>query len=327
MVEFGSIFKDEFQDFLTLRETCMSISGYKHYRCYLTSFDAYLSSCNLNEKHITETIINGWTSTISGKSGSKSNEIISIRMFIRYLQSLGVAVYIPVIPKVVDDYIPYIFSDAELDRIFSAADNFAVTRGQPNPYMQIEFPMIIRLLYGCGLRIGETLALQMKDVDLKGGIVTILHAKRGKQRLVPMSATLAEILKQYCYAMGIVGIPVAFLFPGTDPMKPASIRSIRNKFDVLARTLGIAPKERYWHERGPCLHCFRHVFVFKSFSKAEQDGRSIENSVPFLSTYLGHDSLNETEKYLKFSSEIYPRALELFEEYTIDVFPEVDYGQ
>ena len=327
MVEFGSIFKDELQDFLTLRETCMSISGYKHYRCYLTSFDAYLSSCHLNEKHITETIINGWLSTISGKTGSKSNEIISIRMFIRYLQSLGVEVYIPIIPKVVDDYIPYIFTDAELDRIFSAADNFAVTKGQPNPYMQIEFPMIIRLLYGCGFRIGETLALQMKDVDLEGGIITILHAKRGKQRLVPMSVTLTEILKQYCFAMGIIGIPAAFLFPGTDPTKPTSVRSIRSKFDVLARALGIAPKKRAWHERGPCMHCFRHVFVFKSFSKAERDGRSIENSVPFLSTYLGHDSLNETEKYLKFSSEIYPMALELFEEYTIAVFPEVDYGQ
>jgi len=35
--------------------------------------------------------------------------------------------------------------------------------------------------------------------------------------------------------------------------------------------------------------------------------------------------LKETEKYLKFSSEMYPEAMELFEDYTAQIFPEVDY--
>lgn len=327
MEEFGSIFKDEFRSFLALRKIGMSESGYKHYRCYLASFDKYLTSCRLEERKITETDVNGWLTTLTGKTSSKANEIISIRMFIKYLQTLGFDANVPIIPKVVDDYVPYIFSDTEIERIFAAADNFIVTKGQPNPHMQLEFPMIIRLLYGCGLRIGETLALQMKDVDLEGGVITILHAKKNKQRLVPMSLTLTEVLKRYCLAMGIVGIPNAFLFPSVDLAKPTSIRSIRNKFDVIAKNLGITLKERDWHERGPCMHCLRHVFVFKSFAQAELDGRSIDNSKPFLSIYLGHDSLDETDKYLKFSSEMYPKALELFEEYTAEVFPEVYYEQ
>jgi integrase len=327
VVEFNSIFKDEFQDYLSLRETCMSVSGYKHYRCYLKSFDAYLTDCGLGERQITEATINGWIVTLTGKSSSKANEIISIRKFIRYLQTLGVPAYVPITPKVLDDYIPYIFSDDELEMIFAAADDFKVNKTQQNPYMQIEFPMIMRLLYGCGLRIGETLALQMKNIDLDGGIITILHAKKDKQRLVPMASTLTDVLRRYCLALGIVGNPAAYLFPGIDPAKLASIRSMRNKFDVIAKSLGITLKEREWHERGPCMHCFRHVFAFKSFAKSEQSGRSIDESVPFLSVYLGHDCLNETEKYLKFSSELYPEALELFEEYTEGLFPEVDYEQ
>jgi len=67
------------------------------------------------------------------------------------------------------------------------------------------------------------------------------------------------------------------------------------------------------------------VFVFKSFSEAEKSGRNIDASVPYLSIYLGHDSLKETDKYLKFSSELYPDAMELFANYTSQVFPEVDY--
>jgi len=323
VVEFHSIFKEEFHDFLAMRKLGLSISGYKHYTCYLISFDAYLATCCLTEKRITENYINGWSRTLTGKTTSKANEIITVRMFIRYLKSLGISVYIPIVPKVADDYIPYIFSDAELKKIFTAADVFRVTRGQPNPNMQIEFPMILRLLFGCGLRIGETLAMQMKDVDLDGGILTILHAKKGKQRLVPMSFSLAEILRRYCLAMGIVGKPNAFLFPGVELDKPMSIRSIRSKFDVILKNIGITLEQRDWHERGPCMHCFRHLFVFKSFTQAEQDGRPIDDSIPFLSIYLGHESLSETEKYLKFSSEMYPEALSLFEGYAVNVFPEV----
>jgi hypothetical protein len=67
------------------------------------------------------------------------------------------------------------------------------------------------------------------------------------------------------------------------------------------------------------------VFAFKSFAKAEKSGRTIDDSVPYLSLYLGHDSLKETEKYLKFSNELYPEALKSFENYTSQVFPEVTY--
>ena len=45
--------------------------------------------------------------------------------------------------------------------------------------------------------------------------------------------------------------------------------------------------------------------------------------MPFLSTFLGHKNLNETEKYLKFSSTMYPDAMRSFENYIGDIFPEV----
>lgn len=323
MMEFRSIFKEELQNFLAVRQAVLSTSGIKHDICYLSAFDAYLASIQLREKALPESAITGWIKTLTGKTSSKANAIIVIRIFIKYLHTLGVSAYTPVIPKVSDDYMPYIFSDGELDRIFAAADNIRVTKGQPNPTIKIEFPMILRLLCGCGLRIGETLALQMKDVDLDGGILTLLHTKKEKQRFVPMSQSLTEIMRSYCLAMEIHGVPDAFLFPGVDPSIPMTVRSARNKFDVILKNLGIKTPNRNWHERGPCIHCLRHVFVFKSFLKAQQDGRSIDDCVPFLSTYLGHDSLNETDKYLKFSSELFPSALELFEDYAGMVFPEV----
>ena len=49
-----------------------------------------------------------------------------------------------------------------------------------------------------------------------------------------------------------------------------------------------------------------HYFAIHSFAQAEQNGRPAEDSVPFLSVYLGHHDMDETEKYLKFSGDMFP---------------------
>ena len=69
----------------------------------------------------------------------------------------------------------------------------------------------------------------------------------------------------------------------------------------------------------------RHVFAFKSFAQAERTGRHMNDAVPFLSIYLGHDSLDETSKYLKFSSELFPDAIDTFGDFMEGLMPEVDY--
>ncbi|GAE93140.1 mobile element protein [Gracilibacillus boraciitolerans JCM 21714] len=324
MPDFKSILRIEFADFLSMREVVLSESAYAHDCHYLTSFDSYLINCNLQHKEIYESVITEWVKNLSGKSSSVGNKVIVIRMFLRYLSSMGIRVFMPPIPKVTDDYIPYIFSDEELKRIFALSDNIILTKSQPNPYIQLEFPMMLRIMYGCGLRVGgETLALKMKDVDLDGGILILKQTKGDKQRLVPMHQTLTSILIKYCLAMALIGKAEALLFPSAIQEVPLSVKSARNKLNTILKYADISLKGRAKWERGPCLHCLRHVFAFKSFTEAEKSGRSINDSVPYLSIYLGHDSLKETESYLKFSSELYPKAMELFEDYTLQVFPEV----
>jgi len=153
----------------------------------------------------------------------------------KYLNSIGITSYIPPIPKVADDYVPYIFSDEELERIYLRADNLDVSSAKKNPLIQYEFPMVIRLMYGCGLRIGETLALKMKDVDLLGGILTMRHTKGDKQRLVPMNPLLTEILERYCLAIGIVGVPDAWLFPVFGKDESMTPKDTQHCFEKILR--------------------------------------------------------------------------------------------
>lgn len=55
-----------------------------------------------------------------------------------------------------------------------------------------EAGIVCKLLYGCGLRVAEGLALRVKDVDLDGGTVTVRSGKGDKDRI----ATLPKVLLQ-----------------------------------------------------------------------------------------------------------------------------------
>ena len=214
-------------------------------------------------------------------------------------------------------------SDEERERIYQQVDNLEVSHPTKNPLMPFEFPMIVRLLYGCGLRFGETLALKMKDVDLIGGILMMRHAKGDKQRWVPMHPLLTKILARYCLAMGVVGVPDAWAFPVPGQEQSMTPKDAQHGFEKILRLANVSLPGRKKQECGPCLYCLRHVFVLKSFAAAEKAGRTIDDSVPYVSLYLGHDSLQETEKYMKFSSELFPDALALFSDYSAGVLPEL----
>jgi len=327
MIEFNSVLKDEFFQFLQLRIATKSKSASDHDRHTLQLFDTYLCGIGSKDKNLSEEEVTGWLTTLEGKSSSKANQVIVIRIFLEQLKGYGIEPYIPPIPKVNEDYIPYIFSDIELVNIFILTDELSTGSILKNKYIHLEFPMIIRLMYGCGLRIGETLYLQMNDVNMELGVLTLRYTKGDKQRLVPMHPSLTDILKHYCMAMGIIGIPDSYLFPESTFDKALKVASARHKFEAILKHADISLLGRKKHERGPCLHCLRHVFTFKAFRNAEMEGRRVDDLVPYLSIYLGHDSLKETEKYLKFSSEMFPEAMGLFDDYTTQIFPEVNFDE
>lgn len=330
MTEYNSVLADEIVSYLDLKKVMNRPSTIAHEKGHLHHFDQYLCNIQCEDKAVSEQIMTGWQKTITGKSITISHKVTTIRKFTEYLNTVGIAAYIPAIPLVRSDYVAYIFSDEEVKAIISLAD-----RMKPMPHENPDYrdallymPMILRILFGCGTRLGETITLKMKNVDLDSGTLILTETKRRKQRIVPMHVSLTAIVMQYCYARGIVGDPDRYLFGirGVDGTEKAiSEQRVQLRFSRILSTLGISPKERQWHERGPCLHCCRHSFTIKSFSIAEKNGRKLDDAVPYLSIYLGHENLNETQKYLKFSSEMYPEALQQFSDYTNSIFPEVSY--
>lgn len=326
MTGFISPFKTELEEFLRIRERSVAPETFKDdIRC-LRSFDVYLGRHGYTERIVPEDAVNGWIQQMQSESDVSLKTVSArlgyLRNFLRYLQYCGVPVFIPTNPRCAEEYIPYLFSDEEIERIFQVADSFSAG----SDFVRAEFPMILRMLYGCGFRIGELLSVRVGDVDFRRATVLLRNTKNKKQRLVPMSSSLTLMLERYCMALGLSTKPDGYLFPGRKPGQAISKHTVYARFITVLKIAGIyVPPEP--HKRGQCLHCFRHVFAVRSFAQAERSGRSPESSVPYLSVYLGHFDMDGTEKYLKFGGDMFPEYADLFESYAGDVFSEVLYEE
>jgi len=316
--KFVGIFRQEFSDYLELR----ALSGKKNKdeQYVLADLDRFLVKTETTSKALTEGIVIGWLQSMDVKPSTKKRKTAVARGLAKYLVSLGIEAFSPESPRGSYDYVPYIFSDDELARIISVLDNLTAPPYISGIQATAQVPFLVRILFGCGLRLGEALALRWDDVDLKAGTLLVRYAKNAKQRIVPMSASLTEICVLYRRS-GLCGPDGTDYLFGNRQGSPYCQTWFRLLFSTALVKAGVEYTRSAKQERGPCLHCLRHLFVLRSFAKAESDGRPLSDSVPYLSTYLGHSSIMETDKYLKFSYEMYPGAHEAIGAYTKGVFP------
>jgi integrase len=318
--EFASILKNEFQEHLALR--IASGRDSEPERCAMTNLDRFLVSKGISKKALPESLLVEWLADMDAKAQTRRWRLQAISPLIKYLTSIGIEATLPEKPRASSEYVPYIFSDNELSRIMDAADNRQQGRYKVDISAAAQLPFLLRLLYGCGLRAGEALSLKWGDIDLENSVIHIRSAKNDKQRIVPMSRSLGDLCRHYRYSGLTYSSDENFLFSNRKGGHYCLGRMWVLFAEVL-KTAGIKLVRGQIGKRGPCLHCLRHLFVLRSFNNMEAEGYAFEEAVPYLSTYLGHDSIMETDKYLRFSHEICGAAYDLINVYTQGVFPEV----
>ena len=191
--DFKSILAIEFRDYLRL---LLSAGRSTHnHEVMLRNLDSFLLQSNISTRCLDENTVNQWLSTICGTSANKVSYIARYRGLSKYLRSVGVAAFEPEYPSCSHTYTPYIFSDEEWKRMISSADDLPYSDN--NPESAVLFCILLRILYGCGLRRNEALELETRDIDLNSGVLFVRHAKNDKQRYVPMDESLTELLRWY----------------------------------------------------------------------------------------------------------------------------------
>ena len=322
---FESILKKEIAAFLELRKNSVSPGVFRHDEVTLATLDRHLVVHNYRQKDLSEEILGSWVRTLSGKSKTVSEKILSVRNLVRYLNGLGGHSFLPDLPRRKSDYIPYIFSDEELVLLIHYADNLEPKSLKACcPHLLAMIPMILRILYGCGTRVGETMALKRKDIDFKTRTNLLRKTKFSKERLIPVHDSLISIVKRYCLALGIMLLPEAYLFPGRKPGTHFVSRQVNRWFAELLKLANIDQRENERYDRGACLHCYRHVFVLKSMQQLEAVGHSVDLNDLLLPTYLGHECLLDTDKYMRFSGAQVPESLAAFEAFSAGLIPSVE---
>ena len=62
--------------------------------------------------------------------------------------------------------------------------------------------VVLELLYGTGLRVGEVARLRVEDIDWEPPVLQVRNAKGGKARVVPLGSHLVSVLRPYVDGIG-----------------------------------------------------------------------------------------------------------------------------
>jgi integrase len=207
---------------------------------------------------------------------------------------------------------PYVYSTGELRRLIEATSVLYVGHSRLQSSM---FRILILLLYGSGLRIGEALGLTMADVDLSERVITVRQTKFFKTRLVPIGPRLTQELVAYSTQRRTLPLPMGedsrFFTTRTGRGWPYS--HVITLFQNLRRAAGIeCPVGEL---RPPRLHDLRHTAAVHRVIAWYRSGRDVQRLLPQLATYLGHVDLKSTQRYLQMTPELLEEASRRFAQY------------
>jgi integrase/recombinase XerD len=164
-----------------------------------------------------------------------------------------------------EHYLPVILSPAEVLRFLEAAPSFS-------------HRVIFSTMYGTGMRVSEAVHLRMRHIDSQRMMIRIEQSKGNRDRDVPLSPKLLELLRAYWRKVR----PQEWLFPGQNPEQPLGREAVGQAVTLAARRAGLTKK--------PSPHCLRHSFAVHLL-EAGTDLRKIQ-------LLLGHRSLATTARYL-----------------------------
>ncbi len=141
---------------------------------------------------------------------------------------------------------------------------------------------MLSLIYACGLRSGELLKLKAEHIDSKRLLLIIKGAKGNKDRIVPLSIKIIEMLRTYYKAFK----PKTYLFEGQYAGNAYDSRSLQLVLKQAVTKAGI--------KKPVTLHWLRHSYA-THLLEAGTDLRYIQE-------ILGHKSSKTTEIYTHVST-------------------------
>lgn len=154
--------------------------------------------------------------------------------------------------------------------------------------------VMFEFFYATGIRTNELINLEILDVDLKNGIVRILHGKGGKQRNVPLPAGVIPVLKRYLQIREQQHFSSPYMFPNAHGEKMHRVDAYNYMKQILKQT----PSKKNG------AHTIRHSYATHLLGRGA--------NIKAIGDLLGHNSVTTTQIYAHLENEekkkIYDKA-------------------
>jgi integrase/recombinase XerC len=230
-------------------------------------------------------------------AASLGRKLAALRSFFRYLVREGVLAADP------SAGIPAPRAPRRLPRPLAVDDCqvlMSPAASEETSWAELRDAALAELLYGAGLRVGELVALDVRDVDLTRGEVRVM-GKGGKERVVPLPGAARAALAAWLAPRRRPGVLAEPLFTALrarrgEASRRLDARDVRRRLARRALAAGLADRVH--------PHRLRHSYATHLLDMGA-DLRAIQE-------LLGHASLSTTQKYTAVSAErlvaVYDRA-------------------
>jgi integrase len=291
-----SALRTAFRDYISMRRGL----GYKFVQpeVRLAGFVTFMEQRGVGV--ITRDLALEWSMQPINRRATWGIRLTDVRGFAQYLCSLDPRTEVPpagILPSP-SRCKPYLYTEAEIRDLLAAA--FALPPS--HALRRWTYHCLFGLLAVTGMRISEALNLQDKDVDLKGGILTIRDTKFGKNRLVPVHPTTRSTLQRYAKRRDTHRYPPRCShFFVAERGGRLLLQYVYRVFWRLSRQTGLRSPSGH---TGPRLHDLRHRFAVQTLLNGYRTGQGVDVVLPVLSTYLGHICVRDTYWYLSACPEL-----------------------
>lgn len=309
---FSSPLGPDMQKFVTLQRSQGNL--YRVEETILCYFDRFLRSYRYPPRCLSDSVIKKWLGLFYNRQPqTRYTNFEVVRRFCLYLCRFDPKAYVPDIslkPSPPPLFVPYIYSRAEIVALLKAARKLKPSVRSPiRPQMMF---FLILLLYTTGMRLGEALRLQLRDIDRNNQMLHIRQTKFFKSRLIPLSASTMKELKQYMFLRERTGAPMdreSPLLQNPRQNRPYSHSTIQKPFCRMLREMGIKPSRGAC---GPRIHDLRATFAVHRIEQWYQQGEDVQSKLGLVSTYLGHVGIASTQRYLPMTTELLRQASQRF---------------
>lgn len=258
-----------FKQFLTSKR--YSVNTVKTYTNALTVFIHFMANKPPSQwtladiQHFNNEYILG-----KGYSVSYQNQMVNaIKLFLRVTENRQIKIEDIHRPR--PEYrLPNVLSKEEVKAILEALSN-------------VKHRCMLSLIYSCGLRRGELLSLKPADIDSKRNLIHIRLAKGKKDRVVPLSGKVLQMLREYYVAYK----PEYWLFEGQKSGQPYDERSLSEVVKQARQKAGIT--------KPVTLHWLRHSYA----THLLESGTDLR----YIQELLGHKHSKTTEIYTHVSTQ------------------------